>query len=265
MEVFTNETFSIQTSLSDEYWGDAGEISFAAMGGAVAHGYASASTDTGHRAAGTDAGWALDHPEKVTDFGYRAIHETADKAKRIIRAFYGDGPKRSYFSSCSNGGRQALMEAQRFPADYDGIVAGAPANFWTHLMAAAISDVQATLGDAASYIPAAKLPAIEKAALAACDSLDGVKDGVIEDPAQCTFDASALLCSGDESDSCLNAAQVAALKKIYAGPQNSNGERLFPGYSPGGEAEAGGWSGWITGAEPEKSLMFAFGTQFFKN
>ena len=84
--------------------------------------------------------WALGHPEKIVDFGYRAIHETADKAKAIIHAFYGDAPSRSYFSSCSNGGRQALMEAQRFPADYDGIIAGAPANYWTHLLTSAITD-----------------------------------------------------------------------------------------------------------------------------
>ena len=146
------------------------------------HGYAGASTDTGHHAGGTDASWALGHPEKIADFGYRAIHETTEKAKAIIHAFYGDGPKRSYFSSCSNGGRQALMEAQRFPADYDGIIAGAPANYWTHLLTTAISDSQALLSDPASYIPPAKIPAIEAATLDACDALDGVKDGVIDNP-----------------------------------------------------------------------------------
>src|SRR4051794_36117468 len=108
--------------------GFAGAIGYAGMAGAVARGYATASTDTGHRAGGTDAGWALGHPEKVVDFGYRAIHETAIVAKAAVAAFYGAGPKRSYFNSCLNGGRQALMEAQRFPADYDGIIAGAPAN-----------------------------------------------------------------------------------------------------------------------------------------
>ena len=201
----------------------------------------------------------------MIDFGYRAIHETAEKAKAVIRAFYGEGPKRSYFSSCSNGGRQALMEAQRFPDDYDGIIAGAPANYWTHLLAAAASDMQATLAEPGSYIPAAKLPAIQAAALGACDALDGVKDGVLEDPARCRLDPAALVCKGPESDSCLTAAQAAALKKIYDGPRNSKNERIFPGYSAGGEAEPGGWGPWITGAAPEKSLMFAFGTQFFKN
>ncbi len=245
--------------------GYAGAISYGGLANAVAHGYATASTDTGHQAGGQDAAWALGHPEKVTDFGYRAIHETAEKAKGVIKAFYGDAPRRSYFSSCSNGGRQALMEAQRFPDDYEGIIAGAPANYWTHLMSAAVFDSRATLADRSSYIPTAKLPAIEAAALAACDELDGVKDGVIENPPQCRFDPSVLLCKGEESDGCLTGPQITALKTIYGGARNSKGERIFPGYSPGGEAEPGGWGPWITGSAPEKSSMFAFGTQLFKN
>jgi Tannase and feruloyl esterase len=244
--------------------GFAGAISYSAMAVAVERGYATASTDTGHVAGGTDANWAAGHFEKTTDFGYRAIHETTQNAKAIVKAFYGSGAKRSYFSSCSNGGRQALMEAQRFPADYDGIIAGAPANDWTHLMSAAISDMQA-LSDPAAYIPAAKLPAIESAALAACDTSDGVKDGVLEDPSQCHFDPSVLLCKNQESDACLTAPQVAVLKKIYAGARRSKGEQIMPGYSPGGEAETGGWGPWITGTAPEKSLMFAFSTHFFAN
>jgi len=245
--------------------GFAGVINYSDMAAAISRGYATASTDTGHQAGGTDAAWALGHPEKIADFGYRAIHETADKAKAVIGAFYGQGPHHSYFASCSNGGRQALMEAQRFPADYDGIIAGAPANFWTHLLTAAVFDTQATLADPASYIPARKLPAIQAAVLSACDALDGVKDGVIENPAQCHFEPDTLLCRGPESDSCLTAAQVEALTKIYTGPRRSKGEQVFPGYSPGGEAEPGGWGAWITGAAPQQSLMYAFGTQFFKN
>ena len=244
--------------------GFAGSIGYDQLMNAVAHNYATAATDTGHHAGGTDASWALDHPEKITDFGYRAIHETAVKAKAILHAFYGEDPKRSYFSSCSNGGRQALMEAERYPEDYDGIIAGAPANYWTHLLANAAWDDLALLGDKDSYIPSKKLPAIQAAALAACDSLDGVKDGVIEDPARCHFDPSPLACQGADSDSCLTAPQLTALKKLYAGGRNSHG-RIFPGYSPGGEAEYGGWGLWITGSSPEKSLMFAFSTQFYKN
>jgi feruloyl esterase len=245
--------------------GFAGSINYTGLADSVRRGYATASTDTGHHAGTTDGAWALAHPEKIVDFGYRAIHETTEKAKAIIQAFYGDSPRRSYFSSCSNGGRQALMEAQRFPADYDGIIAGAPASFWTHLLTTAITDSQALLADSASYIPASKVPTIEAATLEACDALDGVKDGVIDNPQQCHFDPAKLLCKGEDSDKCLTAPQVAALQKLYDGPRNSKGEQLFPGYSVGGETGPGGWSLWITGSGPTKSLMYAFGTQFFKN
>jgi hypothetical protein len=245
--------------------GFAGSISYSGLADSVKHGYAAASTDTGHHTGTTDATWALGHPEKIVDFGYRAIHETAEKGKAIVHAFYGNAPRRSYFSSCSNGGRQALMEAQRFPADYDGIIAGAPANFWTHLLTTAIVDSEALLADSASYIPASKVPAIEAATLEACDALDGVKDGVIDNPPKCHFNPSTLLCKGADSDSCLTAPQVAALQKLYEGPRNSKGEQIYPGYSVGGAAGPGGWPLWITGSGPQKSLMFAFGTGFFKD
>src|SRR5262249_31721300 len=174
--------------------GFAGSITYQGLAGAVKAGYAAASTDTGHAAGGTNAAWALGHPDRITDFGYRAIHEMTVKAKAIIKAFYGDSARRSYFSSCSNGGRQALMEAQRFPEDYDGIIAGAPANYWTPLLPAGAWDTQATQGDAASYIPAAKIPTISAAVLKACDALDGVADGLINDPRACHFDPASLLC-----------------------------------------------------------------------
>ncbi len=244
--------------------GFAGVIGYDQLALAVTAGYATAATDTGHHAGGTDASWALDHPDKIADFGYRAIHETAVKAKEILHAFYGEAQKRSYFSSCSNGGRQALMEAQRYPEDYDGIIAGAPANYWTHLLANAAWDQLALTGEKNSYIPPTKLRAIQDAALAACDALDGVKDGVIEDPSRCHFDPGVLLCKDGDNDNCLTAPQAAALKKLYAGGRTSHGQ-LFPGYAPGGEAEFGGWAIWITGPSPEHSLMYAFGTQFFKN
>jgi feruloyl esterase len=246
--------------------GFAGSIGYSVLAGNVKSGYAAASTDTGHAGrAATDATWALGHPDRITDFGYRAIHEMTVKAKAIIKAFYGDGAKRSYFSSCSNGGRQALMEAQRFPEDYDGIVAGAPANFWTHLLTAGAWDVLATQGDPASYIPAAKIPALSAAVLKVCDALDGVADGVINDPRSCHFDAASLLCREADSNSCLTAPQVAALKKLYAGPTTSKGEKIFPGRVLGGEEGPGGWPGWITGAAPSSGLMYLFTTGYFSN
>jgi len=139
--------------------GFAGTIDYGGLASAVRRGYASAATDTGHAGVATDASWALGHPEKIIDFGYRGIHEMSVKAKAVMAAFYGKAPQHSYIASCSDGGREALMEAQRFPDDYDGIVAGAPANFWTHLLATAAWDNQALLSDPASYISPAKLPA----------------------------------------------------------------------------------------------------------
>jgi Tannase and feruloyl esterase len=221
-------------------------------------GYATSSTDTGHKGSVSDAQWALGHPEKIVDYGYRAIHETAEKSKSIVRAFYGDGPKHSYFSGCSTGGRQALMEAQRFPDDYDGIIAGAPASSFTHIFAAQAMNVQATEATPASYIPAAKLPTLESAVLATCDALDGLKDGVIDDPRKCHFDPATLLCPGAESDTCLTQPQVVALKKIYAGPRTSKGEQIHPGFLPGSETGVGGWAAWFTSNGPGNGLHSLF-------
>ena len=243
--------------------GFAGSIGYPALGAAVKRGYATAGTDTGH--AGGDAGWALAHPEKVIDFGYRGLHVMTLKAKAITEAFYGKHLQHSYFASCSDGGREALMEAQRFPADYDGILAGAPANYWTHLLVAAIWVTRATTLDSASYIPASKLNAIAEGVLAACNAQDGVLDGLLNDARQCNFDPATLLCKEAESDKCLTAQQVAALKKIYAGPHDSAGHQLFPGYMPGAEEGPGGWAPWILGPAPGRSLLAFFGTQYFTN
>ena len=243
--------------------GFAGSITQAALAGALARGYAVASTDTGH--SGGDASWALGHPEKIIDYGHRGIHEMTEKAKAIISAFYGAGPKHSYFASCSNGGRQALMEAQRYPNDYDGLIAGAPANYFTQTLTGFAWNMQAMLVDPASYIPASKLKAIEAAALAACDARDGVTDGVIDDPEGCRFDPAVLLCKGAESDACLTEKQVAALKKIYGGPRNSKGEQIVPGFLPGGETGPAGWTIWITGAAPTRAAQFFFASQTERN
>jgi len=247
--------------------GFAGSISYAGpaggMAGALARGYATASTDTGH--SGGDASWALGHPEKIVDYGYRAIHEMTEKAKLVIKAFYGDGPKRSYFASCSNGGRQGLMEAQRYPNDYDGIIAGAPANAFSQILTGFAWNMQLLLNDPANYIPAKKLKAIETAVLEACDARDGVKDGVLDDPTKCGFDPAVLLCKGAETDECLTEKQIAALKQIYAGPRTAKGQQIIPGFTPGGETGPGGWTGWITGATPTSAAQFFFSTQAFKN
>ncbi len=143
--------------------------------------------------------WAFGHPEKIKDFGWRAVHLTTERAKDIVAAYYGKPASKAYFDSCSDGGREALMEAQRFPEDYDGILAGAPANNWVHMVSSGVDVAQATRGDPRAYISSLKLPAIQRATLAACDAQDGVKDGFINDPAQCHFDPQVLLCKGEES------------------------------------------------------------------
>ena len=225
--------------------GWAGTIVYSDLAQALRRGYAAASTDGGH-ASGSTAAFALEHPEKLIDFGYRSVHQMTLRAKELVAAYYGDAPKKSYFSGCSSGGRQGLMEAQRFPNDYDGIVAGAPTNNWTNMMFGRIWIAQSSHRNEASYIPPAKYPAMHAAVLAACDALDGVRDGVIEDPGRCHFDPGAIECKGGDDSSCLTAPQVAAARKIYSAARNSRtGEEIFPGLEPGSEM------GWSTLAGPK--------------
>ena len=245
--------------------GFAGQIDHSQMAWAIIKGYATAATDTGHTGQGIDAAWALNHPEKIIDFGYRGIHEMTLSAKAVIDAYYGKAPTRSYFAACSDGGREALMEAQRFPTDYDGILAGAPAYFWTNLVTSGTAKVHALALNSAGYIPPAKLPAISSAVLAACDASDGLKDGILNDPRTCHFKPETLQCNGPDSDSCLTSAQVATLKTIYAPTIDSKGKQVYPGAMPGGELGPGGWALWIFGKEPNKSLGSAFSFGYFAN
>ncbi len=243
--------------------GWAGAINTGTLKAASKEGYVAAATDDGHARGAGDAAWAVGHPEKLIDFGHRAVHVTSVHAKALINALYGKAPSKNYFLGCSDGGREALMEAQRYPEDFDGILAGAPANDWSHLFTGFIWNEQALLKDEASFIPASKLPAIQKAVVAACDSVDGVKDGLIEDPRQCRFDPNVLLCK-DGATECLTKPQIEALAKIYAGPKNSRtGKQIYPGFPPGTEAIAGGWAPWIIGNPREKSLQFAFGNSYY--
>src|SRR6187455_3149291 len=181
--------------------GWAGVINTASFAEPVRRGYAVAGTDNGHEGGG-GANWAIGHPEKLIDFGYRAVHETAMQAKVIIRAFYGRDPERSYFNGCSDGGREALMEAQRFPEDFNGILAGAPASNWSRLFTAFVWNEQALLKSPGSSIPPAKLPAIQNGVLATCDSQDGLKDGLLSDPRTCRFDPAVLLCTDADGPNC---------------------------------------------------------------
>jgi len=245
--------------------GFAGLIDTMQMSMAVKAGYVAAATDAGHTGSPIDAAWAIGHPEKVADFGHRGIHEMTRVAKTLAQTYFGKAQQHAYFAGCSDGGREALMEAQRYPEDYDGILAGAPANNWTRLLATAAYDTQALTADPASFIPPAKIPAIAAAVNAACDEKDGVRDGVLNDPRQCHFDPATLQCKGEDSDKCLTAPQVTALKKLYAGTLDSKGHVVYPGYLPGAENGQGGWGLWITGPAPAKSLMAFFGKGFFSD
>jgi hypothetical protein len=247
--------------------GFAGEVPYQAIGLSVFDGYASAGTDTGHAAAFDDAAWANGHPEKIADFGYRGVHLMTERSKQIVAAYYGSPAKHSYFAACSDGGREALMEAQRFPADYDGILAGAPAYNWTALVTTSLHNAQVQIATPESYIPASKLATISNAVLAVCDKNDGVADGIITEPDACHFRPSTLMCKADAKDTsgCLTAPQVKTLEELYAGFHGRDGKLVFPGYAVGGEADPGGWTPWITGSAPGKSLAFAFPNSYFKN
>jgi feruloyl esterase len=235
--------------------GYAGFINYGAMRTALARGYATASTDTGHMGNPFDATWMLGHPELVVDHLDRSIHEMTVQSKRIVRAFYGDKPRRSYFTGCSAGGNQGLIEAQRYPRDYDGIVAGAPAPKVTRLHAWFTWSAQATLKTPANYLPASKLQLIADAVNARCDALDGIVDGLLDDPRRCAFDPVVLQCPGADAPNCLTADQAHTVEQLYAGPRNPRtGEQLFPGAVPGGETGPGGWGQWITGPAPGASL-----------
>jgi tannase/feruloyl esterase len=217
------------------------------MAFALTEGYATASTDTGHVNDGTQGGFAVGHPEKLTDFAYRAVHEMTVASKAIIAAFYGNGPRLSYWNGCSTGGRQALIEAQRFPEDFDGIVAGAPANFWTHLTAGIVAAAQATHQGQPGNMPIDKLRLLHDSVVRACDALDGVRDGLLEDPTRCSFDVKQLACKGGDAASCLTAAQITAAQEMYGGSKKSQSkEQVYPGMAFGSEL---GWDP-VSGLQP---------------
>ena len=216
--------------------GWAGTISYPAMSEALARGYATSSTDTGHT--GDGGSFALGHPEKFADFAWRSVHEMTVQAKRIIEAFYGKAPRLSYWNGCSTGGRQGLMEAQRFPGDYDGIIAGAPANPRARLNASGLAMHQALWRNPSSVIPATKYSTIHEAVLDACDAIDGVKDRLIQDPTRCDFDPSALVCRSEDGPACLTRAQAEAVATIMSPVKTRRGVEIFPRREPGSEL---GW------------------------
>jgi len=233
-------------------WG--GSIQPGVLAAGLQRGYATAMTDTGHQ--GNSAAFAFGHPEKVVDFGDRAVHEMAVKGKTIVNAFYGEDPKFSYWNGCSQGGRQGLKEAQKYPNDFDGIIAGSPGLNWTGRAIQSVWIARATHKDEASFVPNSKFAAIHKAALDACDANDGVKDGVIDDPTRCAFDPKVIECKGANSPDCLTSAQVETVRKIYTSPTNlRTKQEIFPAHEPGSEM---GWNT-MAGLNP-----FAIGAGLFK-
>jgi len=227
-------------SVGNAAWG--GVIPYPALATAVAAGYASAATDTGH--VGNTAKFVPGHPEKLIDYGYRAVHEMTVAAKAIVAAFYGSPAQRTYWNGCSTGGRQGLMEALRYPADYDAVIAGAPVNYRTHQLTWELWIAQAVHRTEASYIPPAKYPAIHRAVLDACDANDGLKDGLIDDPRACKFDPKVLHCTAGDVASCLTAPQVEAARQIYSpAVVPSSKKEIFPALQPGSELAWGALAG----------------------
>jgi feruloyl esterase len=240
--------------------GWAGVISYGALAEGLRAGYATSSTDTGH--VGGSGSFVEDHPEKLIDFAYRSEHEMTVKSKAIIEAFYGRAARLSYWNGCSTGGRQGLKEATRYPDDFDGIVAGAPANPRTRLAFGTIWIAQANVKEPGAYIPPAKYPAIHRAVLKVCDAVDGLEDGQITDPTRCHFDPQVLACKDADTSECLTAPQIATAKTILAPSRNSRtGEEIFPGLEPGAEL---GWAT-LAGPEPFSATTDQFKYVIFKN
>jgi len=229
--------------------GWSGAIPQSAMVPGVHRGYAVTGTDTGHAGSALDGSFAYKHPEKLIDFGWRAVHEMTITAKALIDAYYTPALTRSYWHGCSSGGKQGLKEAQKFPSDYDGIIAGAPAIPWTRLSAASLAAGLATLPvDSPRYLSREKLEFVNKAVVAACDKHDGVEDGLLEDPRACTFDIGALQCRPNQSMECLSSEQIDAVQKIYKPVRNSRtNEYLFAGFAKGSEFA---WSMLVGGPKP---------------
>ena len=213
--------------------GWAGNIETGAIAAGLARGYAAASNDTGHK--GGSASFAVGHPEKLIDFGYRSMHETAIQSKAIIQAFYKRAPQLSYYQGCSTGGRQGMMEAQRYPEDFDAIIAGAPVYNVLHLNIQSVARQVEVLKDPSRIIPANKMTLFANAVIAACDQNDGVKDNIVSDPQTCHFDPQTLMCKAGDGPDCLTAPQADSAKRAYAPVKNAKGEVVYPGSSPGFE------------------------------
>ncbi len=257
--------------------GFAGGIDGGALG-AANRGYATVATNTGHQASGIDARWAIGHPDRLRNYAFEAVHRVAVMAREIVRAYYGAEAKYAYFLGCSNGGRMGLEEAQRYPTDFDGIVSGAPAIDFTALGTTFVRNLQAIYPDPATparpVITPANLALLGRLTREACDTLDGVRDGLIDDPRRCTFTAERLpLCpAGQAAADCVTPQQRAAIARVYEPLRDAAGRVVYPGQPLGAEDAPAGWSAWISGPIPPilqatggrvASVQGAFGSQMF--
>jgi feruloyl esterase len=235
--------------------GYSGAMSYPTMEAALRSGYAVAASDTGH--SGGDLKFGVGHPEKIADWAYRAVHVMTEVAKLVVRNYYGRFPNEAYFSGCSTGGQQALSEAQRYPADYDGIIAGDPGNDRIRLNVGFLWSWAATHRGSEEILSADQLQLVMKSVKESCDAKDGIRDGLIDDPRKCGFDPGTLLCKGESRDGCLSADQVAAIRKVYGGARNPRtGKQIFPGWIPGSEA---GWTGYFVGhSEPARTDFWRY-------
>ena len=231
----------------------AGAIPYGPMAGALVDGFATAGTDTGH--VGNSASFAPGHPEKVIDMGYRAVHEMTAQAKAVINSFYGQAPQFSIWNGCSTGGRQGITAAVRYPADFDGVIAGAPAVNWMQLHAGRMASNRVVNRSEVAAIPSDKYALVHNAVRTACDAQDGVADGIIENPLSCRFDPQVLACQGTDTANCLTAAQVESARAIYAPVlEPKTGQEVMPGLAPGSELQ---W-GIVAGARPVGTAFDAF-------
>ena len=232
--------------------GFVGSVVNTALGyGVLQKGYATVGTDTGHRGHPIDASWALNNLERIVSFGHQAIHRTAVTAKALIADFYGEDISRSLFFGCSRGGGQAMMEAQRYPEDFDGIVAGAPAYNWTEELGgrnAWINQAMYPDPDNLSYATITQdvQELMGNSVLQQCDRLDGLEDGILNNPLACDVDVDQFACRDGETGGCLTPVQLEAAQRVYDGLV-IDGEQVVPGYAPGAKIGINGWTRWITG------------------
>ncbi len=216
--------------------GWAGSISYSAMARGLQAGYAVASNDTGHQ--GASAAFAAGHPEKLVDFGWRAMHEMTVHSKTMVERFYDIAPRLSYYQGCSTGGRQGMIEAQRFPDDFDGMIIGAPVYNVLALNATQFSNMKTLIEDRSESFTQGEIELLHNSVLSACEANDGVADGFLNNPLACDFEPASLKCGNTDGLSCLTAEQVRAVERVYGGVYSSSGELYYPGHARGFEL---GW------------------------